>query len=65
MMNVVSKDFNAINAGDGKAEVTALCFLKYSLTWPSCEAMGYFFHEAASQPAPTEQLHPHPCSLVI
>lgn len=32
MMNVLSKDFNAINAGDGKAEVTALRFLKDSLT---------------------------------
>lgn len=48
MMNVLSKDFNAINAGDGKAEVTALRFLKDSLTWPFREAMGYFFHEAAS-----------------
>lgn len=47
-MNVLSKDFNAINAGDGKAEVTALRFLKDSLTWPFREAMGYFFHEAAS-----------------
>lgn len=64
-MDVLSKDFNAINAGDGRAEVTALCFLKDRLTWPSYEAMGYFFHTAASQPAPTEQLYSHPCSLVI
>jgi len=28
MTNGLSKDFNAINAGDGQAEVTALYFMK-------------------------------------
>lgn len=65
MTNGLSKDFNAINAGDGQAEVTALYFMKDILAWYSYQAMGYFFYKATSQPAPAGKLHPHPCSLVI